>query len=44
MNIPGTLKGNWRWRLKPMKLEKPARELGLLAKAFGRKTDERKSP
>src|SRR4029077_18029476 len=36
MNVPGTLEGNWRWRLPAMKLDKQARQLCLLANAFGR--------
>ena len=36
MNVPGTLEGNWRWRLPPMKLDAPSRQLRLLAEAFGR--------
>jgi len=36
MNIPGTLEGNWRWRLQSGKLDESARQLGRLTKAFGR--------
>jgi 4-alpha-glucanotransferase len=36
MNIPGTLEGNWQWRLPPVKLARPARRLRLLAETFGR--------
>jgi len=36
MNIPGTLEGNWRWRLQPTKFDRTARELRLLVEAFGR--------
>jgi hypothetical protein len=36
MNIPGTLEGNWSWRLQPMKLDKPARLLRTLADSFDR--------
>jgi 4-alpha-glucanotransferase len=36
MNLPGTLEGNWRWRLQPTKLDTRARELRLLAESFGR--------
>jgi 4-alpha-glucanotransferase len=36
MNVPGTLEGNWRWRLPPMKLDPPARRFRLLAEFFGR--------
>ena len=36
MNVPGTIDGNWRWRLPSMKLPGPTRQLGLMAEAFGR--------
>jgi len=36
MNAPGTLAGNWSWRLPPMKLKQPARRLRELAEMFGR--------
>jgi 4-alpha-glucanotransferase len=36
MNVPGTLEGNWRWRLPAMNLDKQARQLCLLANVFGR--------
>lgn len=36
MNVPGTLEGNWRWRLPPLKLDVEARRLRLLADSFGR--------
>jgi 4-alpha-glucanotransferase len=36
MNIPGTLEGNWKWRLPPVKLGKKAQVLRSLAEAFGR--------
>jgi 4-alpha-glucanotransferase len=36
MNIPGTAEGNWRWRLPPLQLNSPARELRLLTELFGR--------
>jgi 4-alpha-glucanotransferase len=36
MNTPGTLAGNWQWRLPPRKLDAAARSLRLLAEAFGR--------
>jgi 4-alpha-glucanotransferase len=43
MNIPGTLEGNWRWRLPPVKLARPARRLRLLAEAFGRTFPKRQT-
>jgi 4-alpha-glucanotransferase len=36
MNVPGTLEGNWRWRLPVVKLDKPARRLREMTVAFGR--------
>jgi 4-alpha-glucanotransferase len=36
MNVPGTLDGNWSWRLPPMNLDRPARQLGALTGSFGR--------
>jgi 4-alpha-glucanotransferase len=42
MNTPGTLEGNWQWRLPPRKLDRPARSLRLLAESFGRTSQERK--
>ena len=36
MNVPGTLQGNWNWRLQPMKFGPPARRLRALAESFGR--------
>jgi len=36
MNIPGTLEGNWQWRLQPMKLDPLARQFRPLAESFGR--------
>jgi 4-alpha-glucanotransferase len=36
MNTPGTAEGNWGWRLRSTKLEKPARQLRMLAETFGR--------
>jgi 4-alpha-glucanotransferase len=38
MNVPGTLEGNWRWRLPPMKLDVPSRPLRQITEAFGRAT------
>ena len=39
MNTPGTLEGNWRWRLRTLKRDKPVRQLRLLAESFGRTRD-----
>jgi 4-alpha-glucanotransferase len=36
MNVPGTLEGNWSWRLPPKKLGQVACQLRLLAESFGR--------
>lgn len=36
MNIPGTLEGNWNWRLPSVKLTGPARQLRELVEAFDR--------
>jgi len=36
MNTPGTLEGNWQWRLPQVKLGKQAQVLRSLAEAFGR--------
>jgi len=36
MNVPGTLEGNWQWRLPVMKLDKPAKRLREIAVASGR--------
>jgi len=36
MNIPGTLAGNWRWRLPSRKRNGKARELRSLTELFGR--------
>jgi 4-alpha-glucanotransferase len=36
MNTPGTLEGNWQWRVPPVKLARPARRLRRLAEEFGR--------
>jgi 4-alpha-glucanotransferase len=36
MNIPGTLDGNWRWRLNALPSSETARELRALTVAFGR--------
>jgi 4-alpha-glucanotransferase len=36
MNVPGTLEGNWRWRLPPVNLDPTARRLRALSEAFGR--------
>jgi 4-alpha-glucanotransferase len=36
MNVPGTLEGNWSWRLQPLKLDQRACQLRLLAESFGR--------
>ena len=36
MNVPGTIEGNWSWRLPAMNLDKQARQLCLLADAFAR--------
>ena len=36
MNVPGTLEGNWGWRLPPMKLDPAARRLRQFAESFGR--------
>ena len=44
MNTPGTLEGNWQWRLRPMKLDRQARNLRRLAELFGRTPPERKAP
>ena len=44
MNTPGTLEGNWQWRLRPMKLDRQARNLRLLAELSGRTPPERKAP
>jgi 4-alpha-glucanotransferase len=41
MNIPGTLEGNWGWRLRPVQLDKPGRQLLLLTEMFGRTFRER---
>jgi 4-alpha-glucanotransferase len=35
MNVPGTIEGNWRWRLPGMNLA-TARRLGRMTEAFGR--------
>jgi 4-alpha-glucanotransferase len=43
MNTPGTFKGNWQWRLQPMKLDRPTRQFRLLAKSFGRTFQTRHS-
>jgi 4-alpha-glucanotransferase len=46
MNTPGTIEGNWRWRLMPARLDAPARWLQDLAATFGRtsgSTDNRSS-
>jgi 4-alpha-glucanotransferase len=37
MNTPGTLEGNWHWRLPAMNLDRPARRLRELTEAFGRR-------
>jgi 4-alpha-glucanotransferase len=37
MNVPGTLKGNWRWRLHSIKFSQSARRLRVLAESFGRR-------
>jgi 4-alpha-glucanotransferase len=44
MNTPGTIAGNWRWRMQPMKLDRPAGELRALAEAFGRDGVARSAP
>jgi 4-alpha-glucanotransferase len=36
MNVPGTMEGNWRWRLPAMNLAAEARRLGRMTEAFGR--------
>jgi 4-alpha-glucanotransferase len=36
MNTPGTVEGNWQWRLQSLKLGKQARVLRFLAEACGR--------
>ncbi|MCI0745498.1 MAG: 4-alpha-glucanotransferase [Verrucomicrobia subdivision 3 bacterium] len=36
MNMPGTMAGNWSWRLPSMNLAHVTRKLGRLTKAFGR--------
>ncbi len=36
MNVPGTTKGNWRWRLPGMNLTSIAQQLQRLTDAFGR--------
>jgi len=36
MNTPGTIEGNWCWRMPPVKLGKQAQVLRSLAEAFGR--------
>jgi 4-alpha-glucanotransferase len=41
MNTPGTLEGNWQWRLQPIKLDRAARELRVLAESFGRASQGR---
>jgi len=41
MNTPGTLEGNWRWRLPTLKRDKPVRQLRMLAESFGRTWDTR---
>jgi 4-alpha-glucanotransferase len=38
MNIPGTVEGNWRWRLPPMDLAPLAHELSVLTYAFARQS------
>jgi 4-alpha-glucanotransferase len=43
MNTPGTVEGNWGWRLPPMKLDRPARTLRLLAESSGRTFQTRHS-
>ena len=37
MNTPGTLEGNWQWRLQPTKLDQTARNLRRLVELFGRR-------
>ncbi len=41
MNTPGTVEGNWQWRLQPIKLDRTARELRVLAESFGRASQGR---
>jgi 4-alpha-glucanotransferase len=43
MNIPGILEGNWRWRIKSMVLDKPARQLSVMTESFGRTLHGRNS-
>ncbi len=43
MNTPGTLEGNWQWRLPPTKLARSARNLRRLAESSGRTAHGRKS-
>jgi 4-alpha-glucanotransferase len=37
MNIPGSLKGNWRWRLQTLKLDQISNQLGALTQVFYRR-------